>query len=151
MGLTGVELLHVPYTGAQQYMTDLLAGRIDLAMTTPGSVAKYIEEVRPLALAQPFESLLAPGVPTSEDVGIPDLFMPSWIGISVPKGTPADIIAKIDAAMAEVHEWPEYQEQVLRLRTEPFYVSGQEYDAELEKLRGRVSAIVEQLDLGQGN
>lgn len=143
----GMEMLHIPYTGSQQYMTDLLAGRIDLAMSTPSTAARFKEEVRALALAQPFASTLAPDVPTSDKAGIGGVSMPSWVGVAVPKGTPDAIIQKIDEALAKVHEMPEYQAKVLKLKTEPFYVSGKEYYPELDKLRGRITQIIERLDL----
>ena len=143
--VNGVELLHVPYTGSAQYMVDLLAGRVDFVISTAATMAGHAGKVRALGSAQPEKSTLAADVPTSADYGMPDLDFPSWVGIAVPKGTPQAIIDKIDGALAKIDADPKFREQMVRFESEPFYVSGKEFQPRLEAHANRIGALLKKI------
>jgi len=141
-----IDLLHVPYTGSAQYMVDLLAARVDFVVSTAASMAGYGDQLRALGSAQHAKSTLAADVPTSTEYGMPDLDFPSWVGIAVPKGTPQDIIDKLDAALGQIDADPKFREQMVKFESEPFYVSGKEFQPRLDEHFNKVGALLEKLE-----
>jgi tripartite-type tricarboxylate transporter receptor subunit TctC len=100
---TNTEVLFVPYRGAGPAMQDMLAQQVDLmvvqaAVTLPQARAGA---VKILANLSPARSKVIPNIPTSAESGIPGLYASGWFGFFAPKGTPKDIIAKLNAAMVE--------------------------------------------------
>jgi tripartite-type tricarboxylate transporter receptor subunit TctC len=100
---TGTQVLFVPYRGAGPAMQDMLAQQVDLmvvqaAVTLPQARAGA---VKILANLSPVRSPVVPGVPTSEESGIPGLYASGWFGLFAPKGTPKEIIARLNAAMVQ--------------------------------------------------
>jgi tripartite-type tricarboxylate transporter receptor subunit TctC len=100
---TGTEILFVPYRGAGPAMQDMLAQQVDLmvvqaAVTLPQARAGTIKI---LANLSPRRSPVVPGVPTSEESGIPGLYASGWFGLFAPKGTPKEVIARLNAAMVQ--------------------------------------------------
>ncbi|MFL1464217.1 Bug family tripartite tricarboxylate transporter substrate binding protein [Roseococcus sp. DSY-14] len=97
----GLELLHVPYRGGGQMLTELLAGRIDIAFgNLPTAIGQLRDgTLRALAVTGPRRSDALPGVPTvAEAAGLPGFAATVWYGLQVPRGTPAAAIARLNAA-----------------------------------------------------
>ncbi|HTR84765.1 MAG TPA: tripartite tricarboxylate transporter substrate binding protein [Reyranella sp.] len=101
--LTGARFQLVPYRGAAPVMQDMLAGRVDLAALEASSSLPYVQggKVRGFAILSPQRWKVAPGIPTLAELGFPGYEMPFWSGLWVRKGTPPDIVAKLDAALLE--------------------------------------------------
>ena len=101
--LTGTSLLLVPYRGGGPAMTDLIAGHIDLLMVQAAIAMPQVRSgtVKALANLAPARSPVVPGVPTVDEGGVQGLYLPGWFGFFAPKGTPKDVIAKLNAAMVE--------------------------------------------------
>ena len=93
MRAANINLLHVPYTGSTQPITDMLAGRIDMGFWNIGAVMGFIQsgQLRPLAVTTLGRSSRLPGVPAMAET-YPGFEMNSWYGIHMPAGTPAPII-----------------------------------------------------------
>jgi tripartite-type tricarboxylate transporter receptor subunit TctC len=103
--MAGVDITHVPYRGvAAGAMTDLLSGRLDAMFNTTGSLLQAVnaKQVRCLAVTSAQRFPLAPDIPTVAESGVPGYEDTSWYGLYVPKGTPADIIGKLNAAAAKM-------------------------------------------------
>ena len=97
----GLDIAHVPYRGAGPAISDLIGGHIPVA--TPHMTAQLLElhntgKVRVLAVASPVRLEGAPDIPTGAEAGLPGLIGTTFNGIFAPAGTPAAIIARIDAA-----------------------------------------------------
>ena len=93
----------IPYRGAGPAMQAMLGGQVDLmvvqaAVTLPQARAGT---VKILANLSPARSSVVPGVPTSEESGIPGLYASGWFGLFAPRGTPREIVARLNAAMAQ--------------------------------------------------
>jgi tripartite-type tricarboxylate transporter receptor subunit TctC len=113
-------ITHIPYRGAGPALQDLIAGQVDVMFDGLGSSAAHIKSGRIKALAVAADKP-APGfanVPTAKDGGMPQYQVATWYGIWAPKGTPADIIAAMQAEMRKALESPELRNTWTGLGTE---------------------------------
>src|SRR6266853_2039103 len=100
---TGQKVQFIPYRGAGPAMTDLLSGQVDL-LVVQGAVALpqvRAGTIKAIANLSPTRSASMPDIPTSDESGVPGLYMSGWFGFFAPKGTPKDIIAKLNGATVE--------------------------------------------------
>jgi tripartite-type tricarboxylate transporter receptor subunit TctC len=93
----GIDLLHVPYQGASQLMTDLIAGRIGMAFTAASAALPQVKagKLRALAVTTGTRSRFAPELPTLVESGFSDLNAPTWFCAMVRATTPAPIVTKL--------------------------------------------------------
>ncbi len=97
----GLELLHVPYRGGGQMLTELMAQRIDIAFGNLPTAISLLREgaLRPLAVTGPRRTDSLPGVPTvAEAAALPGFAATVWYGLQAPRGTPPAAIARLNAA-----------------------------------------------------
>jgi tripartite-type tricarboxylate transporter receptor subunit TctC len=98
---TGTKVNYIPYRGAGPAMTDLISGQVDLlvvqaAVSLPQLRAGTIKSIVNLS---PKRSPSMPDIPTSDEGGVPGLYMSGWFGFFAPKNTPREIVAKLNSAM----------------------------------------------------
>jgi tripartite-type tricarboxylate transporter receptor subunit TctC len=101
--LTGQKIQFIPYRGAGPAMTDLVSGQVDL-LVVQGAVALpqvRAGTIKAIANLSPQRSASMPDIPTADETGVPGLYMSGWFGFWAPKGTPKDIIAKLNGAMVQ--------------------------------------------------
>ena len=106
---TGTDLLHVPYKGTAGAVTDLLGGRID-AMFLPVHVAlQHIQagKLKALATGSGHRLPQLPDVPTLAEAGVTADNVDMWYGVLAPKGTPANVVARLNTEIAAVLKSPE--------------------------------------------
>jgi tripartite-type tricarboxylate transporter receptor subunit TctC len=110
---TGAKFKHIPYKTIDQALTATLSGETQVFMNTPGLVQAHVKsgKLRPLAIAGPKRSPLL-DVPTLKEQGFNADFV-SWIGVTVPSGTPKDIIQKLNSEMNKSISDPKFVERVL--------------------------------------
>ena len=101
--LTGTQALLVPYRGAGPGMTDLIAGQVDLMIAQAAVMMPQVRAgtIKVLANLSPKRSPVLPDIPTADEGGVPGLYVSGWFGLFAPKGTPPEVIAKLDAAMTQ--------------------------------------------------
>ncbi|SEK11288.1 tripartite tricarboxylate transporter substrate binding protein [Achromobacter sp. NFACC18-2] len=106
-----VDILHVPYKGAGPGINDLIGGQIDMIFSTSASVSSHIKsgQLRALAVTTQQRSPAYPGVPTVAESGEAGYFVDSWYGVFVPKGTPAAVIDRLNAAIRKASQDPEFR------------------------------------------
>ena len=100
---TGQKVQFIPYRGAGPAMTDLLSGQVDL-LVVQGAVALpqvRAGTIKAIANLSPKRSASMPDIPTSDESGVPGLYMSGWFGFFAPKGTPKDIVARLNGAMVQ--------------------------------------------------
>jgi tripartite-type tricarboxylate transporter receptor subunit TctC len=119
---TGTRFQFVPYRGAAPIIQDLLAGHIDL---TFGQVAAALAQVRSgqlkaYVVMAKTRWAAAPDTPTIDEAGVPGLYASFWHGLWAPKGTPKDVIAKLDAAVVEALADPEVRRRLTEIGQEPW-------------------------------
>jgi tripartite-type tricarboxylate transporter receptor subunit TctC len=97
----GINTQHIPYRGIGPMIPELLTGRIQLGYTTYGPVAQHIAagKLVAVALTDPERTQLIPGLATVAEQGYPSVKEGAWHGIMAPKGTPAAVIASLNAHM----------------------------------------------------
>ncbi|HEX2566325.1 MAG TPA: tripartite tricarboxylate transporter substrate binding protein [Burkholderiales bacterium] len=96
--MTGVDMVHVPYKGAQPALTDVLSGQDQLMFATSASVLPFIKagRLRALAVTTPQRSPALPDLPTVSESGVPGFEATTWHGVVVPAATPAAVVAKLN-------------------------------------------------------
>jgi tripartite-type tricarboxylate transporter receptor subunit TctC len=101
--LTGQKVQFIPYRGAGPAMTDLVAGTVDLLVVQGAVALPQIRsgKIKAIANLSPQRSASMPEIPTSDETGVPGLYMSGWFGFWAPKNTPKNVIAKLNAAMVE--------------------------------------------------
>jgi tripartite-type tricarboxylate transporter receptor subunit TctC len=113
--MAGVDMTHVPYKGSAPALTDVMGGQVQIMFDNlPSSLALIKSgKLRAVAVTSLQRAPALPDVPTIAESGLPGFEASSWFGILAPAGTPAPIVAKINA---EVNKWlqsPEAKEQLL--------------------------------------
>ena len=99
----GVKLVHVPYQGSPQAVTDLLAGRTSMMFSPASAVVSQVEtgKLKALASAAAKRPSIAPKLPTMAEAGMPDFDTSIWFGLMAPAGTPREIVDKLARAARE--------------------------------------------------
>jgi tripartite-type tricarboxylate transporter receptor subunit TctC len=98
---TGQKVQFIPYRGAGPAMTDLVSGQVDLLIVQGAVALPQVRAgtIKAIANLSPKRSASMPDIPTSDEGGVPGLYMSGWFGLFAPKGTPKDVIAKLNGAM----------------------------------------------------
>jgi tripartite-type tricarboxylate transporter receptor subunit TctC len=113
----GVKLQYVPYRGTAPAMNDLVAGQIDLMIDqTSNSIGQVrAGSIRAYAVTDSKRVETALDVPTTDEAGLPGFHMTLWSGLWVPKGTPQEIVAKLNAAAVDALNDPAVRKQLENL------------------------------------
>ena len=115
--LTKQKVQFIPYRGAGPAMTDLISGTVDLLVVQGAVALPQIRagKIKALANLSATRSASMPDIPTADETGVPGLYMSGWFGFWAPKGTPKDIIAKLNAATVEALADPAIQKRFTEL------------------------------------
>ena len=115
--LTGQKVQFIPYRGAGPAMTDLMSGTVDLLVVQGAVALPQIRggKIKALANLSAQRSASMPDIPTADETGVPGLYMSGWFGFWAPKGTPKDVIARLNAATVEALADPAVQKRFTEL------------------------------------
>ena len=115
--LTRQKVQFIPYRGAGPAMTDLVSGTVDLLVVQGAVALPQIRggKIKALANLSAQRSASMPDIPTADETGVPGLYMSGWFGFFAPKGTPKDVIAKLNAATVEALADPAIQKRFVEL------------------------------------
>ncbi len=114
-GMTGADMIHVPYKGSGPAMTDLVGGQVNTMCETVPASMQLIKAGKLRALGVPAAKRISmlPDVPTTAEQGMPNYEVASLFGVLVPTGTPRPIIDRLNAELAKILATPEAQQQLL--------------------------------------
>jgi tripartite-type tricarboxylate transporter receptor subunit TctC len=129
---TGTKLVAVHYKGATPALTDVLAGHIQLMFISTSSAIQPWKAgtVKLLAIGSSKRLERVPDIPTVAEAGLPGFEAVSWFGLFAPRGTPSDIVAKVNADVRRVFEEPEFREKFLAVNMfEPMTSSPEQFSA----------------------
>ena len=132
----GVNLLHVPYKGAGPAVVDLLAGHVNMMFSNPTSVNQHVKsgKLRALAVFAPKRNDALPDVPTAVESGFPQLAeMIEWYGYAVPAGTPAAMVARLNADLTAALNAPDAQKSLRAQGFTPAPGTPEEFAAQIRR------------------
>ena len=110
---TGAHMTHVPYKGSGQAIADVLAGQVQVFITTPPSVMQHVQagKLRALAVTGSSRHPGMPQVPTVKEAGLSNFELESWVALYAPAGTPAAVLQKLSAEVKRAMELPETRQR----------------------------------------
>ena len=111
--ITGVDMVHVPYKGSGPAIQDVLAGQVQVFISTPPSLMQHIQsgKLKGLAVTGKNRHPGMPNVPTTAEAGLPSFQLESWVGLFAPAGTPAPVVAKLTESVKKSLALPEVKER----------------------------------------
>ena len=136
----GIEMTHVPYRGGAPMMTDLIGGQVQVAFDVLTGALPHIKsgDIRALAMAGAKRYDGLPDVPTIGET-MPLFVANSWCGVGVPRGTPPEIVARLNREINRRTARPRGQERLDAIATTPMFFTPDEFGAyigaEIEKWR----------------
>lgn len=112
--VAGIDLLHIPYKGAGQVLTDLMAGQVQALVTSLPTALPHIKsgKLRALVVTSDSRSPLLPDVPSAKEANLPGFVMDFWVGFAAPAGTPQPVIDKLNQAVASALNTAEGQRRL---------------------------------------
>jgi tripartite-type tricarboxylate transporter receptor subunit TctC len=124
--MTGVNLVHVPYRGG--YVPDLLSGQVQVVFGTISSCIQYIRSgmLRALAVTTAARSDVLPDVPTLAEF-VPGYEASQWYGLGAPKGTPAEVIAKLNNEINAIAADPMIKARLAGLGVDPMSMTSAKF------------------------
>jgi tripartite-type tricarboxylate transporter receptor subunit TctC len=131
-----MQIEHIPYKGGTPSLTDLMGGQIDLIVSNFPESLPHVKsgKLRALAVTSKERHPLLPDVPTTAEVGFPQLTITNWTGVMVPASTPAAIVAKVNADANAVLAEPEMKKRIIDQGFQPVVTTPAEarafFDAE---------------------
>ena len=125
----------VPFKGAPEALTEVIAGRVDFYFCPITPAMPFVREGKLLALAVSSSKRASalPDVPTTVEAGFPDSDFDFWIGMFVPKKTPRDIVARIHQQTVKGLEDPSVKEKLSKLGVEEMIMQPEDFDARIAR------------------
>jgi tripartite-type tricarboxylate transporter receptor subunit TctC len=141
---TGINITHVPYKGAPQAVTDLIAGQMNLMFNSIASTLGHIRagRLRGIGLAGPKRSAQLPEIPTISESGVPGFEAANWFGMFAPVKTPKAIVTRLNAAVVKVVHSPEIRSQFEALGADPVGSSIEEFATYVRNESERYAKVV---------
>lgn len=142
--MAGVNLTHVPYKGAPQAVTDVLAGHMNMMFNSISPVLPHIKSgrMRLLGITSARRSPQLPDVPTIREAGVPGYEAVSWFGLLAPAKTPRPIIARLNDALIKVVRTPETKSQFESQGADPVGSSPEEFAAYIRSESDKYAKVV---------
>jgi tripartite-type tricarboxylate transporter receptor subunit TctC len=125
----------VPFRGAPEAVTEVLAGRVDVYFAPAPPVIEFIRQgkLKALAVSSAKRTAALPEVPTTLEAGFPDSDFDFWVGMFAPRQTPRAVVARIQAETVKALENPAVVAKLANLGTEPMTMSPEDFDARVAK------------------
>ncbi len=144
--LAGITMMHVPYKGTGQALTDLLAGHIDVMFAPAQTVMPQVESGKLVALAETgskrSESL--PNIPTVAESGLPGYSAVGWFGLFAPAGTPKAIVQKINQSVMAAMAQSKIRKSMMERGSDPASGSADDFAAFLRVDQAKWAKLIKQ-------
>lgn len=118
----GIDILHVPYKGTPQALTDLVGGQVNIMFTDLASGLPFVQsgQLRALAVSTAERSTIVPDLPSMREAGVSDFDLNSWNGYFGPAGLPPEIVTKLNAAINQIVNKPDVRKRLADLGFDAF-------------------------------
>ena len=132
---TGVSMVHVPYKGSGQAIADVLAGQVQVFITTPPSVMGHVQsgKLKALAVTGKTRHPQMPQVPTVAEAGLSGFELESWVALYAPAGTPPAVLQKLSQDVKRSMELPETKQRADAAGIEVRFLSPADTTRQLER------------------
>jgi tripartite-type tricarboxylate transporter receptor subunit TctC len=145
----GIKLEHVPYRGAGQAVNDFIAGHILIGVLGPTALIPHYKTGTLRFLAQSSKARMSslPDVPTFEEAGMKGIVLETWYGAFVPSGTPAPIIARLNAEMNRAVGDPATRDSLLQTATEPVGGTAEQFARVVQEDSAKYARLAKDLNI----
>ena len=132
---TGIDMVHVPYKGSGPAIQDVLAGQVQVFISTPPSLMQHVQsgKLKGLAVTGKNRHPGMPNVPTTAEAGLPSFQLESWVALYAPAGTPAPVITKLTDSVKQSLAMPEIRDRSDAAGVELRYLTPAQTDALVKK------------------
>jgi tripartite-type tricarboxylate transporter receptor subunit TctC len=141
----GLDLVHVPFSGAGPAVASTLGGHTPIAFGSPASTVSQVKEgkLRGLAVASGRRLLALPDVPTMAEAGFPNMEVEFWVGMFVPAGTPGDVIALLNREIRNAVGSLDVRQRLDALGFEPASIKLEESTAKLRSESAKWAKVIQ--------
>ena len=145
----GLKVTHIPYKGCAPANADVASGQVPIAMTSYAGTQAFIASgrMKPLAVALPKRSTLAPEIPTVAELGFGDIEADLWYGLVAPAGTPREAIARLNREIVLILNRADIQEKLKGMTVEVRPSTPEEFGAYMHKEIERYGRLVREFGL----
>lgn len=142
--LANIEMTHVAYKGSSLAVTDLIGGQVDVFFDVLPSSAPHVKagRIRALAITDLKRSPLFPDLPTTDEAGVPGYRAVTWNAMLAPAGTPKEVTAKLNGAIAQLLQTPEMKERFAAIGTDPVSMTPEQFAAFLREETSKWSGVI---------
>ncbi|SAI74529.1 putattive exported protein [Bordetella ansorpii] len=128
---TKTDMLHIPYKGTPQALTDVVGGQVDFMFTDLTSGMPFVQsgQLRALAVSTAERSKIVPDLPSMREAGVPNFDLNSWNGYFGPAGMPPEVVARLNQAINQIVAKPEMRKRLADLGFDAFSGTPQEFGA----------------------
>jgi tripartite-type tricarboxylate transporter receptor subunit TctC len=143
--MAGVSITHVPYRGGAPSLTAAVAGEVQLVFSdiVPAAPLVLDNRLRGLAMTGLRRAAIAPDIPTLDESGLKGFNITAWVGLVAPKGTPNDIVQKLNLEVTRALKDPEFVAQISKLGIDPIGSTPDEFASFLRQEIPRWKQIVQ--------
>jgi tripartite-type tricarboxylate transporter receptor subunit TctC len=140
-----IDILHVPYKGVGQSISDLVGGQVDMMFASPTNSVPQVKagKLRGIAVSTLRRSPQLPDVPTISESGLKGFDIGTWFGLLAPAGTPPEIITRINGAVVAMVKVPDVRERLLAQGLDPISTTPAEFSTHIRNEIAKFKGIVE--------
>jgi tripartite-type tricarboxylate transporter receptor subunit TctC len=145
----GIDMVHIPYKGTGSFMSDLLAGVVDLAFPNLPSAVPFIQagKLKALGVTTAKRSASSPQIPTIAEAGLPGYEISTWYGLIGPAKMPPDVVEKLSQVLRSILQEPQFREQLISQGIDPAASSPQEFSSFIQEETVRWAALLKKIKL----
>lgn len=149
LAMTKTAMVHIPYKGGGPMMQDVVAGQVDMVITAVDFTKRFTEsgQLRALAIADTTRHAMLPNVPTTAEVGMPELHIVSGFGILGPPGLPKAIVDHVGKEVAAVLEDATLKERMLNVGATAAYQNASDYGRYIDAESRRWARLVKEANI----
>ena len=142
--MTGIDLVHVPYKGTAQAVTDLLGGHIPVMFASTASVRQHVAtgRLRALGISTAKRNPAVPDIPTLAEAGVQGYHSASWVGLVAPRGTPKPIIDKLHATLTTVIRDNDLRQRLTAQGFDPEVSTSEQFAAHIQSELARYGKVI---------
>ncbi|QCK88206.1 tripartite tricarboxylate transporter substrate binding protein [Phreatobacter aquaticus] len=143
--MTGIDIVHIPYTGAGPAMNDLIAGSIPMMFDNIPAILPQVEgrRINAIGVAGLKRATALPNVPTLNESGVPGFDASAWFGLVAPARTPPEVLARLETEVTAILKLPDMQKRLTDLGAEPGSVTGAAYGAFLAEETAKWAKLIQ--------